>query len=427
MSNKSTYCIAYEQSLSLLERELYHLRNPDDIIIGVLAASCSFYEAEWAGVLDADLEMGIWTPIWWYNANTGAMRETRLRAFEITEEFSRWERALKNGDGVILSSIEDIRTDSPDEYAEYTRLGIQNVMGAPYHKHSMGFLVVKNPKRYTEQISFLQAMAYVVASEAGERKLIDGAKMIVPPMMVKRLTEVYISLFSGLEIYTYQGKLDEARIKSPKICRILVYLLLHPERPVSARELAEQIWPQDIEGMISGVRNLIYRFRKTFRLICDDDLIKTVDSKYHINPNLTIMTDIALFDHLQNLASHEADVRNQIHLLKKATHLYKGSIYPDASSEHWLMPFSADYQLRFLQIEEELLNLLASKGGYRTIYDETKRALSIEKGNMSLYYWMITSLIRQGTTESAKRAVQMAKQSLADEDYADLLSKLKLT
>ena len=144
MSHDSTYCIAYERSLTLLERELYHLRNPEDIIIGVLEAVCSFYEAEWAGVLDADLEIGIWTPIWWYNANTGALQETRLRAFEFTDGFIRWERALKNGDGVILSDIEVIRSDSPDEYGEYIRLGVRNVMGAPYHKRSMGFLVTKN-------------------------------------------------------------------------------------------------------------------------------------------------------------------------------------------------------------------------------------------------------------------------------------------
>lgn len=425
MSHDSAYCIAYEQSLTLLERELYHLRNPDDIIIGVLEAVCSFYEAEWAGVLDADLDIGIWTPIWWYNTNTGAMQETRLRAFEITEGFSRWEQALKAGESIILSDIEAVRSDSPEEYGEYVRLGVHNIMGAPYFKRSMGFLVVKNPKRYANQISFLQAMAYVVASEAGERKLIDGAKMIVPPMMVKNLTEVYICLFSGLEIYTYHGKLNEERIKSPKICKILVYLLLHKKRSVSARELAEQIWPDDIEGMVPGVRSLIYRFRKTFRLICDEDLIETVEGKYRINPNLTVVTDLEILDHLYSQASCAENDRSRIHFLKKAAYLYKGSVYPDANTEHWLMPLSVDYQLRFLRIEEELLELLANKGGYQTVYDEAKRALSIEKGNMTLYFWMIVSLVKQGTTKSAQQVLHSAKSCLTHADYCELIIKLK--
>lgn len=425
MSIESTYCIAYEQNLRVLERELYHMRNPDDIIIGVLNAVCSFYEAEWAGVLDADLEIGVWTPIWWYSTNTGAMKETRLRAFEITDGFGRWERALINGEGVILSDIGALQNDSPEEYDEYVRLGVQNVMGAPYHKRSMGFLVVKNPKQFADQIGFLQVMAYVVASEASERKLVDGAKMIVPPMMVKKATEVYICLFSEVEIYTYHGKLNEERIRSPKICRILVYLLLHKKRSVSARELAEQIWPDDIEGMVSGVRSLIYRFRKTFRLICDEDLIETVEGKYRINPNLTVATDLELMDHLYSQAKCAESDRLRIHFLKKAAYLYKGGVFPDANTEHWLMPLSVDYQLRFLRIEEEMLELLARNGKYQTIYDETKRALSIEKGNMILYFWMIVSLLKQGTTKSARQVLQSAESCLTHDDYCELTQKLK--
>ncbi len=425
MNDDSTYCVAYEHSLTVLERKLYDLRSPDDIIIGVLIATCSFYEAEWVGVLDADLEIGIWTPMWWYSKEKGFMQEMRLRAFEATSEFLRWEQALKCGEGIIISDIESIRSESFNEYNEYCRLGVHSVIGAPYYKRAKGFLVAKNPKRYANQISFLQAMAYVIASEVGERNLIDGTKMIVPPQMVKHPNEVYISLFGGLDIYTYIGKLDEERIKSPKICRIIVYLLLNKKRSVSARELAEQLWPNDVEGMISGVRSLIYRFRKVFRLICDMDLIETTDGKYHINRNLTVATDLDVLNHLHNQASHTEDDRSRIHLLKKAALLYKGSIYPDANNEHWLLALSTDYQLRFLRIEEELLGLLSKKGGYRTIYEETKRALSIEKGNRTLYYWMIVSLIKQGTAESAKQVMQIAKRSLTEIDYAELTEKLK--
>ena len=425
MSDDSTYCIAYEHSLTALERKLYDLRNPDDIIIGVLIATCSFYDAEWVGVLDADLDIGIWTPMWWYSEEKGFMQETRLRAFEATTEFLRWEQALKHGDGIIISDIEAVHDSSLEEYNEYRRLGVRAVIGAPYYKRAKGFLVVKNPRKYSDRISFLQAMAYVIASEVGERDLMDGAKMIVPPQMVKHPNEVYISLFGGLDIYTYIGKLNEERIKSPKICRIIVYLLLHKKRSISARELAEQLWPNDVEGMIPGIRSLIYRFRKVFRLICDVDLIETTDGKYHINHNLTVATDLNVFNHLHNQASHTKDERSRIHLLKKAALLYKGSIYPDANAEHWLLAISTDYQLRYLRIEEELLELLSKMGRYRTIYEEAKRALSIEKGNRTLYYWMIVSLIKQGTAESANQVMQIAKQSLTEIDYVELTKKLK--
>ena len=61
---------------------------------------------------------------------------------------------------------------------------MRSVLGAPYHKRSSGFLVVRNPMRFRKHISFLQVLTYVVASEVDEQKLIEGNKMIVPPQMV---------------------------------------------------------------------------------------------------------------------------------------------------------------------------------------------------------------------------------------------------
>lgn len=67
------YCKMYENTLTHLERKLYHLRNPEDLVLGTLKAICEFYQADWSGILDADLQLGVWTPIWWYSAKTKAM------------------------------------------------------------------------------------------------------------------------------------------------------------------------------------------------------------------------------------------------------------------------------------------------------------------------------------------------------------------
>lgn len=419
------YCIEYEKSLSQLERGLYHLRNPEDIIMGTLKALCEFYEADWSGILDADLELGVWTPIWWYNALKGDMTDTRLYSVDISEGFSRWEKALLQGQSMSVLDVEALKDTEKVEYEQYQRMEVERIIGAPYHKRSSGFLVVRNPKRFQEHISFLQVLTYVVASEVDEQKLVEGRKMIVPPQMVKRKDEVYISLFGEVEIYSYRGRLTDEQIKSPKICRIITYLLLHRRRAISARELAEKIWPNDIEGMIASVRSLIYRFRKIFRLICDEDLIETMEGKYRINPRLNIVTDMEVFERLCNDADAEMEERKRIHILKKAVHMYKGSIYSEAGAEHWLIPIAADFQLKFLKVEEKLLKMLAEKGRYQTVYDEAKRALSVEKGNLLLYYWMIYSLIKQGTTEIAKQTLQMARACLTEEDYKELVEKLR--
>ena len=39
----------------------------------MLAAATEFYDGDWAGIMEADLVMKIWSPLWWYNRRTVTM------------------------------------------------------------------------------------------------------------------------------------------------------------------------------------------------------------------------------------------------------------------------------------------------------------------------------------------------------------------
>lgn len=61
------YCIEQEQTVSKLEASLHESEDPNEIAQKALRTACAFYGAEWAGILDVDLELDVWTPLWWYN------------------------------------------------------------------------------------------------------------------------------------------------------------------------------------------------------------------------------------------------------------------------------------------------------------------------------------------------------------------------
>ena len=139
--------------------------------MGTLQALCEFYDADWSGIVDADLQLGVWTPIWWYNADKKGMTETRLYSVDISEGFGRWEDALNQGKSISVLDVEDIKSTNLIEYEQYRRMEVSSVLGAPYQKRSKGFLIVRNPKRFRKHISFLEVLTYVVASEvASEHK-----------------------------------------------------------------------------------------------------------------------------------------------------------------------------------------------------------------------------------------------------------------
>ena len=74
--------IDFENSMNDLESQLYYRRlSPKEVAQQVLKATCQFYDADWCGLIQVDLNLNLWTPFWWFN--TGATDKTML----LTEEY----------------------------------------------------------------------------------------------------------------------------------------------------------------------------------------------------------------------------------------------------------------------------------------------------------------------------------------------------
>lgn len=76
------YAQEVEQSLSQLEAGLHNTDDPEDIIQNMLVAATLFYDGDWAGIMEADLTMKIWSTQWWYNRRTNGMTPNRFDDLE---------------------------------------------------------------------------------------------------------------------------------------------------------------------------------------------------------------------------------------------------------------------------------------------------------------------------------------------------------
>lgn len=165
-------------------------------------------------------------------------------------------------------------------------------------------------------------MAYVLLVAYKDKKMNDGLNMAFAPENIESSHDVFVSLFGELKIYTSHGILREADLKSPKISRLLTYLLISGKKAHSSLEIAQALWPDDSTNPAKNMRNLIYRLRQTFGLISEKELIVSTASGYQFNPDLHIMTDYQQFDDLIQLASKASSVINRVELLKNAIDLY---------------------------------------------------------------------------------------------------------
>lgn len=189
-----------EQTLSALEAYLHESDSPDDIITQTLETACNFYSGDWAGFLEVDLDLGLWTPYVWYNKNPEDQTELLVNEFESSEFLYRWVAAMKENLAVIVPDREEIKDTYPDEYNLYQRSHIYSALSVPVKPRPTGFLAVRNPKRYFNRSSMLQMLAFVVLATVNEKKLLDSVKMVSAPESIKNETDILIHLFGELEI-----------------------------------------------------------------------------------------------------------------------------------------------------------------------------------------------------------------------------------
>ena len=419
------YALEVEHALSSLESNLHNSDDPKEIITQMLVAAVTFYDGDWAGIMEADLTMKIWSTLFWYNRKTNGMTPNRFGDIEEGDYLWRWIDALTHGTPMIIRDVEDIQQISPLEYEFLKSNGVCTLLAVPFWKRPTGFLIVRNPKRYITRSSLLQMMAFVAVSSINEKRLMDSTKLQLTPEIIKTDKDIVINLFDELQIITSKGILTGKDLKSPKISRLIVYLLLHEGRPASPYEIVRDLWnEEDIDRAGMNVKTLIYRFQQMFSQISDYRLIEATSSGYRINPDLHVITDLQIFEGYWNEAQVTADPVAKGHLLKKAMEIFKSGPIPEFGGEQWFMPTITYYGLRFAGVVNQLLTTLDRANDYVCILEYANIAVKALPKNAEMHFWLVYAMTRLGAPEMAKSQKAAAKQMLTEEDYADLINRL---
>lgn len=425
------YSIDYTKTMTALEKQLHSCEDPAVIAMDALKVGAAFYEADWCGVIEGDLEMEAWAPVLWYNVAQHGMTETAFRDLEETKNLERWVDKLYACEPLIIPDTLAIKDSNPEEYALYERCKAKAILAVPFWKNPTGFMIVRNPKRYNidpYESGFLQALAFVTFNAITEQKLISRTQKAFSPESIKDDKDIIINLFGKLEIYTSKGVLTEEEISSPRICRFLVYMLLHGKHPVPPRTILEQIWPEeDAENAGTKIKSLAYRLQTAFSVISDTRLIISTLAGYQLNPELDIMTDVQQFEDCWLQAQSAITMQTKLELLRKATEIYRGNIYETASSEHWLMAHELAYRYKCLGVYVEIMRMYYELQDYTNVQRYAALALNIDKASVDAYYWMIRAMRQRDSLSMAKGELKMAEHILTDEEYAELCQKLEKT
>lgn len=115
LDEKIDFALKFVDTLSALEAALHTSDDPEEIAHGAMRVACDFYEADWCGFLTVDLELGLWTPFWWYNTNPTDRTSEFTNEFESAAKLDRWVSAMKDNNKVYVCDAKNIRRDFPEE------------------------------------------------------------------------------------------------------------------------------------------------------------------------------------------------------------------------------------------------------------------------------------------------------------------------
>lgn len=418
-----TYCIEQEQTLSKLEAELHSNDDPKEISMQSLQSACAFYAAAWTGIIEVDLELGVTTTGWWYNADPKITTLQKMYEFENFFPMETWQKAVKSGQPIVLLDMNDVAKRSPQEYQVYNRLDVHTLIAVPFGPKPLGFLVIRNPTRYKNLTSAARGFAYIIHRALAQKRTIDRVKMALTPEEIKSDKDFIINFFGDMEIITQDGVWKEQDFNSPKSSRAVAYIMLQRKSAHSALAIADALYPEDnadIDTINKNIRGYMYRFRKSFELISKHKLIEYTSNGYRLNPTLNVRTDLQQFETIWEQVQQDIPVPHKVYMLKRAIKLYKGAVFQSACDDHWLVGIATEYKMKYISIVNELLSILAGFEDYDGVHHFALKSLKLVPENVKAQYWLVYSMYHSGAVVIAKRELQQAKLRLTEDEFTTL-------
>lgn len=161
--------IDFENSMNDLESQLYYQHlSPKEVAQQVLKATCQFYDADWCGLIQVDLDLSLWTPFWWFNTGTTDKTMILTEEYESAKFLDRWVQTVRKGIPMVVPNAEATKVAYPAEYDLYQRLSIRSVIAVSLEPRPVALLAVRNPKRYIQQTSMLRILAYMLLASYNE-------------------------------------------------------------------------------------------------------------------------------------------------------------------------------------------------------------------------------------------------------------------
>lgn len=415
----------FRVTLTGLEQRLHTSESTEEIIMEAIKTACDFYEAEWAGILIADVETEAWAPMTCYNRLTGRMESRYTKEIEAFEGFGRWIKAFYDGKPLVVPDASVIKKLFPDEFQHYQRLDVQSLIGTPFGEKPTGFFVVKNPTRYKTYPDMAQMLAFVSMTTFYLQELQQSmAELETNQDDSADENTIRINLLGMPEVCVGGKKLNMRIYASDNAWKIISFLALKG-KPVPGSTLIENIWPKIKDTSDTNpLRSALYQMRSKFQFLCPN-IISSNELGYWFNNEYRVEVDTVLVEELWKKASEEKNHSTRLAYLKQAAKLFRGYLCDNKLDEPWMISYYHTYNSLFAQIMTSLLDELGKDKNYVSIHKYASCASSVLTGNSKICFWLTVATYFISGRGASMEVVNANRSSLSSEEFDVLMREIE--
>lgn len=225
-----------------------------------------------------------------------------------------------------------------------------------------------------------------------------------------------VQMFGEFRVSGNGGSLDDDKIRSEMMTKLLAYLFCHRRKKVTIQELGEALWHDDrSDNPIGALKNLMYRLRNILKKEWgDQEFIVTGRGTYSWNQEVPVWIDAEAFERSCKQAGTITDKNEKTDSYLEAVKLYKGTFLPKLSGEYWITSLSTYYHSLYLSTVKELASLLEEENRYDEMNVVCKKAIQLDALDEELHCYLIKALIGQNKQNLALEHYQKAVDLLYD-------------
>lgn len=207
------------------------------------------------------------------------------------------------------------------------------------------------------------------------------------------MKKIKMQLFGSFSLSDGEVVLGEEQLRSNKLTKLLVYILMNRDSVLTHQKLIEIFWDDDDSRNPEGaLKNLMYRVRNALKILGSDNFICTMPYAYRWNPEIEVESDYEEFEALQRALKDAKNQQEKKWLCRKIIDCFKGNASAKVAVEEWMIPKVVWYQSAYMDAMKELCKILAEEKEWGELELNCNRAILEDPFDEDIHCWLLYSL-----------------------------------